>query len=112
MPFRLRTVRARNVVVKLQLWLQKPNDTPAGIPESALRGGLHTLIVAYDTTSAQSLETARAWIKEIKKLNPPIVGTLLAFHPTQSTDGIAAASSPLAVLLSHHHHQPPPPPAC
>jgi hypothetical protein len=77
-----------------------------------LRGGLHTLIVAYDTTSAQSLETARAWIKEIKKLNPPIVGTLLAFHPTQSTDGIAAASSPLAVLLSHHHHQPPPPPAC
>lgn len=92
MPFRLRTVRARNVVVKLQLWLQKPNDTPAGIPESALRGGLHTLIVAYDTTSAQSLETARAWIKEIKKLNPPIVGTLLAFHPTQSTDGEAVTA--------------------
>jgi hypothetical protein len=92
MPFRLRTVRARNQVVKLQLWLQKPNDTPSGIPESALRGGLHTLIVAYDSTSAESLQTAQGWIKEIKKLNPPVVGTLLAFHPEQSTNGEAVST--------------------
>jgi len=81
-PFRLRTVRTRNLVVKFQLWPQKPNNIPTGVQESVLRDrSLHSLIVAYDSTREQSLQIANGWMSEIRKINPTIVGALLAFQP-------------------------------
>eukprot|EP00041_Stephanoeca_diplocostata_P028732 m.830784 g.830784 ORF g.830784 m.830784 type:complete len:199 (-) comp23425_c1_seq17:1815-2411(-) len=100
--FKVQYVETQGKTVKVQFWDTQGQERFTSISASYYKGA-RVAIIAYDATEAESFETIRFWLQELRKYSPPNIIKIVVGNKADLTNQIKVDPKMAKVVSIYHH---------